>query len=96
MRKHNDHYRPKRICPDCGGALRIRDSWSKHPLLHFEYVQCMDAECGVVYRVQREFTHLISPSGKPNPSVNLPRAPGSALKPVSNDTNQLQLINQGE
>lgn len=96
MASHNDNYRPKRVCPDCGGALRIRDSWSKHALLHFEYVQCKEAECGVVYRVQREFTHIVSPSGKPNPTVNLPRAPGSVLKPVSIDPSQLQLIIPGE
>lgn len=88
--------RPKRPCPECNGQTRIRDGWSKHPLLHFEYVQCQNPECGAVYRVQREFTHIVSPSGKPNPSVDLPRAPGSALKPVSTDANQLQLINQGE
>lgn len=80
MTKHNDSYRPKRLCPECNGALRIRDGWSKHELLHFEYVKCQNTECGAVYRVQREFTHIVSPSGQPNPNVKLPRAQASDLK----------------
>lgn len=68
-------YRPKRVCPACKvGALWIRNSWSGHPLLATEVLQCRNILCGATYRAHREITHELVPPGIPNPALRVPRA----------------------
>lgn len=84
----------KLVCPHCKGSLRIRTSEGQHIFLRNAYLQCGNEACGATYRAQFEITHEMSPSGMPNPSIQLPAAPVSirreAMK-VAGD-NQLDLL----
>lgn len=66
------HY--KMCCPHCGGRVRIRNSVGQHQLLRSVYLQCQNLDCSASYRAALEITHEISPSGRPNPSITLPKA----------------------
>ncbi len=61
-------------CPHCGHALRVRDSREMHKLLRANYLQCTNLNCGATFRGQMEITHAMSPSGCPNPDIDLPIA----------------------
>lgn len=39
------------------------------------YYRCNDDECGATYAAGLEITHMISPSGKPDPAVKIPLRP---------------------
>jgi hypothetical protein len=45
-----------------------------HPLLRSTYLQCTYVGCGATFRGQMEITHAMSPSGCPNPEIDLPLA----------------------
>jgi len=55
--------------------MRIRTSEGTHIFLRIAYLQCINEACGWSVRAQFEMTHEMSPSGMPNPSVQLPLAP---------------------
>lgn len=61
-------------CPHCDHGLRVRTSVALHPLLRSTYLQCTNVNCGATYRGQMEITHAMSPSGCPNPNIDLPIA----------------------
>lgn len=78
-------------CPNCGESIRIRNSVAMHPLLRTTYMQCVNVVCGATYRGQVEITHLMSPSGMPNPTVNLPLAPASIRREAQRKEGERQL-----
>jgi len=61
-------------CPHCNHAMRVRNSVGLHVLLRATYLQCTNVSCGATFRGQMEITHAMSPSGCPNPAVDLPVA----------------------
>ncbi|MBA1187547.1 ogr/Delta-like zinc finger family protein [Pseudomonas entomophila] len=65
----------KLVCPHCAGRMRIRTSEGTHIFLRIAYLQCVNEACGWSVRAQFEMTHEMSPSGMPNPTVQLPLAP---------------------
>lgn len=64
----------KLVCPHCQAKMRIRTSNGVHLFLRVAYLQCVNEGCGWACRAQFEMTHELSPSGMPNPRVELPRA----------------------
>tara|TARA_R110002167_G_scaffold98718_13_gene259449 strand:+ start:2222 stop:2536 length:315 start_codon:yes stop_codon:yes gene_type:complete len=88
----------KQVCPNCHGPLRVRNSIALHPLLRTIFFQCQNVPCGATYNGQMEITHILSPSGMPNASIDLPLAPSAIRKQAqhNNDDQQLdfdQLLN---
>ncbi|WP_263264911.1 ogr/Delta-like zinc finger family protein [Pseudomonas sp. RIT-PI-S] len=65
----------KLVCPHCHGKMRIRTSDGVHIFLRVAYLQCVHEGCGWACRAQFEMTHELSPSGMPNPAIDLPLAP---------------------
>ncbi|UPF05918.1 ogr/Delta-like zinc finger family protein [Pseudomonas mosselii] len=65
----------KLVCPHCSSRMRIRTSEGTHIFLRVAYLQCVNEACGWSVRAQFEMTHEMSPSGMPNPAVQLPAAP---------------------
>ncbi len=61
-------------CPHCRHSLRVRNSKEMHGLLRATYLQCTNVNCGATFRGQMEITHAMSPSGCPNPDIDLPVA----------------------
>ncbi|WP_296250531.1 ogr/Delta-like zinc finger family protein [Pseudomonas sp. UBA4194] len=84
----------KLVCPHCGGSLRIRTSVGQHIFLRTAYLQCINEACGATYRGQFEITHEMSPSGMPNPTVQLPVAPVSLRRESmrTGDEQQMDLL----
>ncbi|MGE7993518.1 ogr/Delta-like zinc finger family protein [Pseudomonas sp. NPDC089554] len=64
----------KLVCPHCISRMRIRTSEGKHVFLRIAYLQCVNEVCGWSVRAEFEMTHELSPSGMPNPEVQLPVA----------------------
>lgn len=87
----------KLVCPHCNSKMRIRTSEGTHIFLRVAYLQCVNEACGWSVRAQFEMTHEMSPSGMPNPSVQLPVAPiairRQAMKSASAD-NHPDLLDQ--
>ncbi|SFB30198.1 ogr/Delta-like zinc finger family protein [Azotobacter beijerinckii] len=86
----------KLVCPHCHGRMRIRTSEGQHIFLRIAYLQCTEENCSWSVRAEFQMTHELSPSGEPNPTVNLPRAP-KALRQKSwrnprNDEQQMDFI----
>ncbi len=63
------------FCPHCKGKTKTRTSRGLSPTLRELTYQCDDPECGYSFVVQAEAVRTLSPSGKPNPAVNLPQSP---------------------
>lgn len=77
----------KLVCPHCQGRMRVRTSVGRHIFLRVAYLQCITEACSWAVRAEFEMTHELSPSGMPNPEVNLPSANGelrSAALPEEN------------
>ncbi|WP_286914969.1 MULTISPECIES: ogr/Delta-like zinc finger family protein [unclassified Pseudomonas] len=64
----------KLVCPHCNSRMRIRTSEGRHIFLRVAYLQCTTEACGWSVRAEFEMTHELSPSGMPNPQVQLPSA----------------------
>ncbi|WP_079228916.1 ogr/Delta-like zinc finger family protein [Pseudomonas putida] len=64
----------KLVCPHCNSRMRIRTSEGRHIFLRVAYLQCINEACGWSVRAEFEMTHELSPSGMPNPEVQLPSA----------------------
>lgn len=84
------------ICCHCQSKVRIRTSYGRHLLLREAYLQCTNEACGATFRGQFEVTHSLSPSGMPNPQIQLPIAPSSmrrqALAALRGDDSQGDLL----
>lgn len=59
-------------CAHCKGPATIRDSFSLSPLLRQLRCVCRDLECGHTFVAHLETTSTLSPSGKPDPTIQLP------------------------
>lgn len=62
-------------CPHCAAFGTVRTSEPMSPTVTWLYVQCSDLECGHSWRVDAEASVTLSPSAKPNSSVNMPLSP---------------------
>lgn len=81
----------KLICPHCHKSLRIRTSVGQHVFLRTAYLQCTNEACGATFRAQFEITHEMSPSGMPNPTVQLPVAPAALRRDAMTNPYETQL-----
>ncbi len=59
-------------CAHCKGPAIIRDSFFLSPLLRQLRCVCRDPECGHTFVAHLETTSTLSPSGKPDPAIQLP------------------------
>ncbi|WP_038343019.1 ogr/Delta-like zinc finger family protein [Acinetobacter sp. A47] len=72
-RINKNNGRPQINCPHCQNHhLKIRSSQQKHPLLKEIRLQCPNFECSFSCVANIELMYTVSPSGIPNPSINLP------------------------
>lgn len=81
----------KNTCPDCGQAIRVRNSEGLSELVRVCYLQCMNLGCGATFRATYEITHRLSPPAIANPGIALPMATWAMRKNAakSNQENQL-------
>ncbi|WP_411384145.1 ogr/Delta-like zinc finger family protein [Pseudomonas sp. L7] len=85
----------KLVCPHCGGKMRIRTSEGTHVFLRIAYLQRVNEACGWSVRAELTMTHEMSPSGMPNPAVQLPVAPVAMRRQAMKcDTDQPDLLDQ--
>lgn len=88
------------ICCHCHSRVRIRTSYGRHLLLREAYLQCTNEACGATFRAQFEVTHILSPSGMPNPAIDLPLAPSfmrrKAMVAMTGNEDQPDLLNDIE
>lgn len=63
------------LCPHCKGKTKTRTSRGLSATLRELIYQCDDPECGYSFVVQAEAVRTLSPSGKPDPAINLPQSP---------------------
>jgi len=63
------------FCPHCKGRTKTRTSRGLSATLRELIYQCDDPECSYSFVVQAEAVRTLSPSGKPDPSINLPLSP---------------------
>lgn len=63
------------LCPHCKGKTKTRTSRGLSPTLRELIYQCEDPECSYSFVVQAEAVRTLSPSGKPDPAINLPQSP---------------------
>lgn len=64
----------KKVCPDCGTRLRVRNSIGMNELLREVYMECMNISCGATFSGHLEITHRLSPPAIANPRISLPVA----------------------
>ena len=62
-------------CPHCEGSAFIRDSVQQSSLVRTAVGVCKDPHCGHTFKITISVDYTLSPSGKPNPAVNLPLSP---------------------
>jgi hypothetical protein len=74
----NTGLRAQFACPHCKGHTTIKTSLTMSVTLREFYYQCRDAECSYSFIVNAEAVRSLSPSGKPDPAVNIPRSPHAA------------------
>ena len=65
----------RQTCRICNSRARIRSHEPQTPLLTDYYIQCINEDCGAVWKAQMEILYLTSPSGIENPLVEIPMAP---------------------
>jgi Ogr/Delta-like zinc finger len=63
---------PKMACPHCGASTFIRSSEGFTVLYREATYQCQNVRCGCTFVAGLEVIRILSPSGIPNPSINLP------------------------
>lgn len=61
-------------CPHCGSVMRIYGSRLLTATYRQLHMQCTNVVCSASYRADLTLTHIISPSGVPNPNVTLATA----------------------
>ena len=59
-------------CPHCESSAFIRDSVQQSSLVRTAVGVCKDPYCGHTFKITISVDYSLSPSGKPNPRVNLP------------------------
>lgn len=62
------------FCPHCKGKTKTRTSRGLSPTLRELIYQCNDPECSYSFVVEAEAVRTLSPSGKPDPAINLPQS----------------------
>ncbi|MFX5513180.1 ogr/Delta-like zinc finger family protein [Acinetobacter baumannii] len=62
-------------CPHCGEKFQIRNSVELAPTLRRLHGQCFNPVCGFSAQGFIQWEFELSPSGTPNPEINLPRSP---------------------
>lgn len=62
-------------CPHCKKLSTVRTSEPMSDTVTWLYMQCGNLECGHTWRVDAEASVTISPSARPNPTVNIPLSP---------------------
>ena len=70
-------------CPHCGSYFPVRSSYEESPILKRLYLQCSNVLCGFSAQAFLEIRFELSPSGAPNPEINLPRSPAKQQKVVT-------------
>ena len=70
-------------CPHCGSYFPVRSSYEESPILKRVYLQCSNFECGFSAQAFIEIRFELSPSGIPNPEINLPRSIAKQHKVVA-------------
>ena len=70
-------------CPHCKHPLRARSSRTVAPTYKQLNLQCTNVECSATYGAELTITHMIAPSARPDPSIQLRMAP--ARKRPDND-----------
>lgn len=63
------------VCPNCKAPMRTRNSRGLTPTYRQLIYVCQDPECGGSYGAELTITHVISPSAKPNPDLQLRQSP---------------------
>lgn len=84
----------KKVCPDCGTALRVRNSIGMHELIREVYLECTNIACGATFRGNLEITHRLSPPALANPRIVLPLADSAMrrrAKGASADDKQMDI-----
>lgn len=81
MKKSTRRFNPpkaaalRRPCPHCGAFGRIYTSEALTVLYRVTKFQCTDLECSFSWAEGSEVLYSLSPSGRPNPNINIqPRA----------------------
>lgn len=59
-------------CPHCGSRAQVRTSVEQTPTMRQVYFLCTNLACGHSWVAVLEATRTISPSGIPNPAIDLP------------------------
>lgn len=62
-------------CPHCKKLSTVRTSEQMSDTVTWMYMQCGNLECGHTWRVDAEASVTISPSARPDPTVNIPLSP---------------------
>lgn len=62
-------------CKICNSRARIRSHEPITDMVTDYYIQCVNEDCGAVWKAQMEILYLTSPSGIENPAVDIPMAP---------------------
>ncbi|MDM1784252.1 ogr/Delta-like zinc finger family protein [Acinetobacter bereziniae] len=70
-------------CPHCGSPFPVRTSYFENPILKRLFLQCKNIECSFSAQAFIEIKYELSPSGVPNPEINLPRSPAKHQKEVA-------------
>lgn len=80
-------HNPGMYCPHCGHRAAARSSRTLSSLLKEIYYQCKNPACGFCWVSTLEAARALSPSGIPNPGVNLPllRYPRDDLRQADNE-----------
>lgn len=68
------------LCPHCKGKTKTRTSRGLSATLRELIYQCEDPECSYSFVVQAEAVRTLSPSGKPDPEINLPFGTRAAIQ----------------
>lgn len=86
---------PGMRCPHCSSPSAARSSRVLSRLLKEVYYQCKNPACGFTWVATLEAVRGLSPSGMPNPSVDLPVSPwrpGDIDLSASSDANQISIF----
>jgi len=84
---------PGMRCPHCTRGAAARSSRQLSRLLKEVYYQCKNPACSFAWVAQVEAVRGLSPSGMPNPAVNLPVSPWRPGDiPITSDENQISLF----
>ena len=78
----NHGLRAQFACPHCKGRTTIKTSMPLTATMREMNYQCRDVECSFSFVVQAEAVRSLSPSGKPDPAINIPLSEHVRLRPA--------------